>query len=70
MPKVPVTVKVNVPFVSEFFWILMVTMAVAELDPFNITEMGEREQVAVGGPPVQESDTVPVNPLIGVTVSV
>ncbi len=56
--------------VSEFFWMLMVIVAVTELEPLSVTELGETEQVAVAGPPVQESDTIPVNPLIGVTVTV
>jgi hypothetical protein len=39
------------------------------LEPFSITEFGEGVQVTVVGAPEQLMDTVPVNPLTGVTVN-
>jgi len=40
------------------------TVALAIPLPFRLIEAGETEQVEFGGPPVQPSDTVPLNPLM------
>jgi hypothetical protein len=69
-PAVPVIVKVNVPLLSEFLAMLMVAVVVAECEPSSVTELGDTEHVAVDSPPVQASETVPVNAPIGVTVAV
>jgi hypothetical protein len=68
LPKAPVRVNVNVPFVSEFFAKLMVTVAFAEPEPFNGAGEGEMTHFEVEGPPEHDSWTLPINPLMGVTV--
>jgi len=37
--------------------------------PFRLIEAGETEQVDLGGPPLQPSATVPLNPLMDPSVS-
>jgi hypothetical protein len=59
-----VNVSVNVPWLT-FFEGNKVTLDVAE--PFNMTELGLTVQVALGGPPLQLRDTLPVRPALDVT---
>jgi len=71
LPKVPFREKVKVPLVSEFFAKLMVvTAAVAELDPFSFSDEGEIVHLEVGGPPKHVRGTFPTNPPRGARVSV
>ena len=46
------------------------TVAPAVALPFRFIEAGETEQVEFGGPPLQPSATVPLNPLMDPSVSV
>jgi hypothetical protein len=46
--------------------VVTVIVAVEILDPFRLIEVGEIEQLASNGAPLQASDSAPVNPAIGV----
>jgi hypothetical protein len=48
----------------------MVTVACAEFVPFSVTWFGETLQFVLAGWPLQESETFPLKPAIGATVSV
>lgn len=50
--------------------VVTVTVAVTALGPLGVTEAGETEQFALVGAPVQLSATVPVNPPVGLTLTV
>ena len=69
LPAVPVSVKVNVPFVSEFLAKLMFTVVADGVDPFKVTEVGEMLHCEVDGP-AHVSNILPVNPPTGVSVTV
>jgi hypothetical protein len=62
-----------VPFGVPFFplpVVAVVTVAVLVMVPLSETEVGEMVQLPAGGAPEQLSATVPVKPLIGVTLIV
>jgi hypothetical protein len=68
-PDVPLRVSVYVPTVALPFT-LMVAVAWTELVPFSVTWFGETLQFVLAGAPLQESETFPLKPAIGATVSV
>jgi hypothetical protein len=45
-------------------------VACVEFTPFNVVWLGETEHVVFVGAPLQESETLPLNPVSGVTVNV
>jgi hypothetical protein len=47
-----------------------VTVAWDEFVPFSVTELGETLQVVFDGSPLHERETFPLNPAMGVKVSV
>jgi hypothetical protein len=67
-PDVPLSVSEYVP-TGAWLPALMVTVACAEFVPFNVTWPCETLQFVLAGWPLQESETFPLNPAIGVSVS-
>ena len=65
LPPLATKVSVYVPLFSK---LIVATAVPVEFD--RVTEAGEIVQVECRGPGPQASDTVPVNPFIGITVSV
>jgi len=63
-PEVPVTVKFDVAIGVE------VRVVMVRVDVPVVTEAGLNEQVAPAGRPLHVSATVPLKPLVGVTVTV
>ena len=56
--------------VSEFLAKLIVTVAVAEFEPFSVSVVGETVHLDVEGPPVHVRGTFPMNPPMGTKLSV
>jgi hypothetical protein len=69
VPDVPLKVSVCLP-VLAFPFTVIVTVACAELVPLSVTEDGETLHVVWFGAPLHESETAPVKPLAGDSVSV
>ena len=69
VPDVPLRVSVCLPVFAPPPTV-MVTVACAELVPLSVTDDGEMLQVVWLGTPLQESETAPVKPLSGDSVSV
>jgi hypothetical protein len=69
VPDVPLKVSVCLP-VFALPATVIVTVACAELVPLSVTEDGEMLHVVWFGTPLHESETAPVKPLSGDSVSV
>jgi hypothetical protein len=69
VPDVPLKVSVRLPVFAPPPTV-MVTIACAEFVPLSVTEDGEMLQVVWLGTPLQESETAPVKPSSGDSVSV
>ena len=69
VPDVPLNVRVRLPVVA-FLDTVTVTVACTELVPLSVTCDGEILHVVLLGAPLQESETAPVKPLSGASVSV
>jgi hypothetical protein len=68
-PDVPLRVSEYVP-TGALPFTLIVAVVWAELVPFSVTWFGETLQFVPDGAPLQESETFPLKPAIGATVSV
>jgi hypothetical protein len=69
VPDVPLKVRVRFPLFAPPPTVI-VTVACAELVPLSATGDGEMLQVVWLGTPLQESETAPVKPLRGESVTV